>query len=46
LDEKLTAGLVPVLRNLGHDLQTTVEEGLTGKLDGDIWDAAQRRSNS
>jgi predicted nuclease of predicted toxin-antitoxin system len=40
-DENLTAGLVPVLNKVGHDVQTTIEEGLTGKLDGDIWHAAQ-----
>ncbi|MFZ3215526.1 MAG: DUF5615 family PIN-like protein [Candidatus Acidiferrales bacterium] len=41
LDENLTTGLVPVLKKLGHDVQTTCEEGLTGRPDGDIWSAAQ-----
>jgi predicted nuclease of predicted toxin-antitoxin system len=41
LDENLTAGLVPVLRSLGHDVQTMLEEGLTGTVDSDIWHAAQ-----
>ena len=41
LDENLTAALVPALNKLGHDVKTTIEEGFTGKLDGDIWQAAQ-----
>ena len=42
LDENLTVSIVPVLTKLGHDVQTTIEEGLKGKLDQDIWQAAQR----
>jgi predicted nuclease of predicted toxin-antitoxin system len=41
LDENLTASLVPLLKKLGHDVQTTIEEGLTGKLDRDVWHAVQ-----
>jgi hypothetical protein len=35
LDENLTVAIVPVLKKLGHDVQTTIEEGLKGKLDQD-----------
>ena len=41
LDENVTTGVVPVLIKLGHDVETTSEEGLTGKPDGEIWSAAQ-----
>ncbi len=41
LDENLTVALVPILEKLGHDVQTTIEEGLKGKRDQDIWEAAQ-----
>jgi predicted nuclease of predicted toxin-antitoxin system len=41
LDENVTTVAVPVLKNLAHDVETTGEEGLTGKPDGVIWSAAQ-----
>lgn len=41
LDENLTVAIVPKLKKLGHDVQTTIEEGLTGKPDADLWQAAQ-----
>ena len=41
LDENTTVELVPFLTNLGHDVHTTRDEGLTGKPDADIWSAAQ-----
>jgi predicted nuclease of predicted toxin-antitoxin system len=41
LDENVTTGVVQVLMKLGHDVQTTIEEGLTGKPDSEIWSAAQ-----
>jgi predicted nuclease of predicted toxin-antitoxin system len=41
LDKNLTTRVTPVLKKLGHDLRTTSEEGLTGKPDAEIWDAAQ-----
>lgn len=37
LDENVTTGVVQVLMKLGHDVQTTIEEGLTGKPDSEIW---------
>jgi predicted nuclease of predicted toxin-antitoxin system len=41
LDENVTTGAIPVLKRFGHDVQTTSEEGLTGKPDSEIWSAAQ-----
>jgi predicted nuclease of predicted toxin-antitoxin system len=41
LDENVTCGVVPALKKFGHDVQTTIEEGLTGKPDSEIWSAAQ-----
>jgi hypothetical protein len=41
LDENLTTRVTAVLKKLGHDVQTTSEEGLTGKPDDEIWDAAR-----
>jgi predicted nuclease of predicted toxin-antitoxin system len=41
LGENLTTRVTAVLKKLGHDVQTTSEEGLTGKPDAEIWDAAQ-----
>lgn len=41
LDENVTTGIAPALKKLGHDVQTTIEEGLTGKPDDEIWSAAQ-----
>jgi predicted nuclease of predicted toxin-antitoxin system len=41
LDENVTTGVVPTLKKLGHDVQTTIEEGLAGKPDDEIWSAAQ-----
>jgi predicted nuclease of predicted toxin-antitoxin system len=41
LDENVTIGVVQVLVKLGHDVDTTSQEGLTGKPDNDIWSAAQ-----
>jgi predicted nuclease of predicted toxin-antitoxin system len=41
LDENVTTGVVPALKKFGHDVQTTIEEGLTGKPDNEIWSATQ-----
>jgi predicted nuclease of predicted toxin-antitoxin system len=41
LDENVTTGVIPVLRELGHNVHTTSDEGLTGKPDGEIWSATQ-----
>jgi predicted nuclease of predicted toxin-antitoxin system len=41
LDENVTTNVIPVLKKLGHGVQTTSEEGLTGKPDSEIWSAAQ-----
>jgi len=41
LDENMPFRLVEVLRRLGHDLDTVPQEGLTGRGDKTVWDAAQ-----
>jgi predicted nuclease of predicted toxin-antitoxin system len=41
LDENLPTGLSPLLRTLGHDVSTVEDEGLSGKVDFDIWQAVQ-----
>ncbi|HKW16539.1 MAG TPA: DUF5615 family PIN-like protein [Terriglobales bacterium] len=44
LDENLPAFLAGSLQNLGHDVQTTLDEGLKGEDDHAIWNAAQAES--
>ena len=41
LDENLPFRLVDELSNLGHDVDTVPNEGLEGRLDSFIWQAAQ-----
>jgi predicted nuclease of predicted toxin-antitoxin system len=41
LDENLPSQLVPVLTELGHDVDTVPSEGITGKDDAVVWQAAQ-----
>lgn len=41
-DENVPIGLVTILTSYGHDVDTTVQEGLAGHTDSDIWEAAQR----
>jgi predicted nuclease of predicted toxin-antitoxin system len=41
LDENVATRVILVLKKLGHDVHTTVEEGLLGKPDGEIWSTAQ-----
>ena len=41
LDENLPATAAEVLRDAGHDTDTIPEEGLAGKPDAVVWDAAQ-----
>ena len=43
LDENMPSGLSSILRNLGHDADTVIEEGMAGHSDGDIWDNAQHQ---
>jgi predicted nuclease of predicted toxin-antitoxin system len=40
LDENLPAVLVDVLAEFGHDAETSPSEGLTGKKDAEVWEAA------
>lgn len=44
LDENLPALLAESIHKLGHDVQTTLEEGLQGEKDQTIWKAAQTES--
>jgi predicted nuclease of predicted toxin-antitoxin system len=44
LDENLPVGLAFLLQDLGHDVHTTREEGLSGHADSDIWQTAQEES--
>jgi predicted nuclease of predicted toxin-antitoxin system len=41
LDENLPAQLVPVLTELGHDVDTVLSEGIAGRDDAVVWQAAQ-----
>jgi predicted nuclease of predicted toxin-antitoxin system len=41
LDENLPERLVPVLNDIGHDVDTVRSEQLAGQSDADIWSAAQ-----
>ncbi len=41
LDENLPESLVPVLTGLGHNVDNVRREGLVGRSDPDIWQAAQ-----
>lgn len=42
LDENLPVEIAARLRTLGHDVQTVHDEGLVGRDDREIWEAAQR----
>ena len=41
LDENLPAGLAKILTSLGHDADTAPAEGLAGREDAEVWEAAQ-----
>ena len=41
LDENMPVDLADVLSRLGHDADTVPHEGLAGKDDAAVWDAAQ-----
>jgi predicted nuclease of predicted toxin-antitoxin system len=41
LDENLSAKLKDALVSLGHDVDTTQDEALSGKPDDAVWEAAQ-----
>ena len=42
LDENMPATLSAVLAARGHDTDTVTDEGLAGRPDTDVWEAAQR----
>ena len=41
LDENISVSLVPVLQQLGHDVDTVLEEGFGGQPDDAVWEAAK-----
>ena len=41
LDENLPESLLPILGELGHDVDNVRVEGLSGRADADVWEAAQ-----
>src|SRR5690606_5420820 len=42
LDENIPVRLANDLNGLGHDVDTVASEGMQGKPDTDVWNAAQR----
>lgn len=44
LDENLPLQLATMLKDLGYDADTALDEGLTGHSDREIWEAAQKES--
>ncbi len=44
LDENLPVALADALAGLGHDTETVHREGLSGKPDVLVWEAAQREN--
>ena len=41
LDENIPTSVSAILADLGHESDTTTEEGLQGRIDADVWSAAQ-----
>lgn len=41
IDESLPSSLAPMLVGLGHDAHTVFDEGINGRDDGVVWNAAQ-----
>ena len=44
LDENLPLRLAILLKDLGHDVYTLLDEQLLGRADAEIWEATQRES--
>jgi predicted nuclease of predicted toxin-antitoxin system len=44
LDENLPRRLASRLAGMGHDVQTVGEEGIAGRVDPIVWEAAQRET--
>lgn len=42
VDENIPFRLIAALRDVGHDVHTVAEEGLTSRPDAEIWSAARR----
>ncbi len=41
LDENMPAALADVLAQSGHNVDTVPQEGMAGRVDEDVWEAAQ-----
>lgn len=41
LDENIPVSAAPALQSLGHDTDTVIDEGLAGRDDPTVWQAAQ-----
>jgi predicted nuclease of predicted toxin-antitoxin system len=41
LDENIPAGLIGILEDLGHDVDSVPQEGLGGEPDDTVWTATQ-----
>ena len=41
LDENIPVSLVEALASLGHDVQTVIGQGLTGRADAEVWRQCQ-----
>lgn len=41
LDENISFRLVQILSDLGHDVDTVIQEQLTGSIDEKVWTASQ-----
>jgi predicted nuclease of predicted toxin-antitoxin system len=44
LDENMPARLAPILTNLGHSVETVIQEGMAGYPDSRIWERAQQEN--
>jgi len=42
LDENIAASAAVRLTALGHEVDTVIEEELSGRVDSEVWEAAQR----
>lgn len=42
LDENIPVSLARDLRQMGHDVETVLDEGLKSEEDGEIWQVSQR----
>jgi len=45
LDENIPHRLANLLEQIGHDVDTVLDEGLNGKSDEEIWEAVQKNNH-